>query len=203
MAIQFYTYLHCKPDGTPFYVGKGSGRRATFFFDRNEYHTRIVAKYGKENIKVYKFDCESEEQAFSDEKRQIECLRLNGFVLANFSDGGKGGTTGFKPSEETRKKLSLARIGKPSANKGKKHTQQAKNNMSSSQKGRKKSDEHKAKIAEAHKGKLQASHSDETRKKMSETQKIVQGDPDNRKKQSERMKVWWEQRKLKGAQNAI
>ena len=24
----FYLYLHCRPDGAPFYVGKGRGRRA-------------------------------------------------------------------------------------------------------------------------------------------------------------------------------
>ena len=27
MDKQFYTYLHCKPDGTPFYVGKGHDAR--------------------------------------------------------------------------------------------------------------------------------------------------------------------------------
>jgi hypothetical protein len=35
---QFYTYLHCKPDGTPFYVGKGSGKRSNFMYDRNPHH---------------------------------------------------------------------------------------------------------------------------------------------------------------------
>lgn len=27
LAARWYTYVLCRPDGTPFYVGKGSGRR--------------------------------------------------------------------------------------------------------------------------------------------------------------------------------
>lgn len=28
--MTFFAYIHCKPDGTPFYVGKGALRRAKY-----------------------------------------------------------------------------------------------------------------------------------------------------------------------------
>lgn len=67
MTLQFYTYLHCKPNGDPFYVGKGcdtgSGRRSHAFGQRTKHHKNVVAKYGRDNIKVFVFPCESEAQA--------------------------------------------------------------------------------------------------------------------------------------------
>ena len=93
---QFYTYLHCKPDGTPFYVGKGSGRRAHEFQRRNRHHEFIVQKYGRKNIKVFIFACESEEQAFSDEIHQISQLRKEDIKLTNVSGGGEGATGAYK-----------------------------------------------------------------------------------------------------------
>ena len=89
---QFYTYLHCKPNGDPFYVGKGRRNRARQFFDsrRSKFHMNIVRKYGVENVGVFIFPCESEEQAFADEIQQIAQLRAEGFELANFTNGGEG-----------------------------------------------------------------------------------------------------------------
>ena len=132
--IQFYTYLHCRPDGTPFYVGKGSGyRKYRKTRKYNQYHTNILTKYGKENIRVFVFPCDSEEQAFSDEIQQIAQLRLAGYKLANLTSGGEGASgaalalearakigkslkgnkhaLGAIRSEETRKKMSTAKRG--------------------------------------------------------------------------------------------
>ena len=108
----FYTYLHCKPDGTPFYVGKGKGKRC-FRINRehNPHHQHIVKKYGKENIKVYVFECDSEEQAFADEVQQIAMLRLEGYQLTNLTDGGEG-VSGHKHSEQTKVKLSISSRGR-------------------------------------------------------------------------------------------
>jgi hypothetical protein len=59
---QFYVYLHLRPtnDGvnSVFYVGKGNKRRCSLSFERNNYHTNIVKKYGKENIIIRKLPCE-------------------------------------------------------------------------------------------------------------------------------------------------
>ncbi|MFZ2541952.1 MAG: hypothetical protein WAW75_09310, partial [Gallionella sp.] len=60
MNTQFYAYIHCKPDGTPFYVGKGANGRINLM-KRGGWHQNIVDKYGAENIARWKFDCESEQ----------------------------------------------------------------------------------------------------------------------------------------------
>lgn len=132
---QFYTYLHCKPDLTPFYVGKGhdsihNGRRSHNFKNRSNHHKRIVAKYGEENIIVMVFKKDSEESALKSEIRLIKMLRNAGFKLANYTDGGEG--VMMKPSIETRKKISQSLTGYT-------HTFEARTKMSIAQKGNKKS----------------------------------------------------------------
>lgn len=133
MLTQFYTYLHCKPNGEPFYVGKGFGKRCNQFSTRSNHHKNIVAKYGRENISVFIFPCENEQQAFSDEVQQIAQLRSDGYKLANITNGGEGVSGLTKPvSPEQRVKLSIAMMG----NKrwlGKKHSEETKIKMSISQ----------------------------------------------------------------------
>jgi len=100
---QFYVYLHCKPDGTPFYVGKGFGDRA---YDlnptrrrNNKHHQRIVKKYSKERILIEVQPCINEQEAFELEVLFILSLREDGIELCNFTDGGEG-TAGYVYSEE-------------------------------------------------------------------------------------------------------
>jgi hypothetical protein len=101
----FYVYLHCRPDGSPFYVGKGSGKRSHIFANskRSQHHQNIVAKHGKNNIEVLVFPRESEAQALADEIQWIRTLREAGYELANLCDGGEGLVN---PSESTRAKMS-------------------------------------------------------------------------------------------------
>lgn len=106
---RFYTYLHCRPDGTPFYVGKGRGRRAYSLVRRNPHHKNIVAKYGKENIVVLVFYCYSERQALKDEIQMIAQLRREGHVLTNKTDGGDGVSN---PTNEVRIKIGSGQRGK-------------------------------------------------------------------------------------------
>ena len=117
---QFYTYIHCKPNGEPFYVGKGhdthKGRRSHDLRNRNAWHKRIVAKHGCENIRIYRFFCETEEQAFADEIQQIAQLKREGFKLCNLTDGGDG-ASGTR-SEEWKHNIGKANKGKPSWKKG-------------------------------------------------------------------------------------
>jgi hypothetical protein len=110
MERQFYTYLPCKPNGEVFYVGKGTGKRSHEFYGRNDCHSKIVQKYGKDNILVCVFKCGSEQQAFSDEIQHIAQLRKEGYDLANFTDGGEG-SSGRIISEETRLKRSASMRG--------------------------------------------------------------------------------------------
>lgn len=118
MKQSFYTYLHCKPDGTPFYVGKGFGMRCfNFIAGRSTHHKNICAKYGAENILVYVFPAKSEEEAFLDEMHQIAQLRREGFPIINLTDGGDG-VSGLVHSDESRKRISAAKMGYPSPRKG-------------------------------------------------------------------------------------
>ena len=154
----FNAYIHCKPDGTPFYIGKGSNDRWNYLSEswRNEYHKRIVKKYGKENILKGKLDCSTEQIAFDLERGLIKCLKRQGIKLANFTDGGEG-MSGLSPSEETRKKLSLALKGRQ---KSKEHIEK----VALSNRGKKLTQEQKDAVARA---RLGTKHSSETILKMS------------------------------------
>jgi hypothetical protein len=179
---QFYTYLHCKPDGTPFYVGKGcSGvnwyrRSHSLTSGRSRHHKNVVKKYGKNNILVFVFPCESEEQALSDEILQIAQLRSDGCSLVNVTDGGEG-TVGLKwaeesraklarhtKSEEHRRKISQALTGKPLSEEAKRKMAATKTGVPSPKRGTRLTVEHRAKISESWKTRIVT---DETRAKQS------------------------------------
>jgi len=111
---QFYIYIKCKPDGTPFYVGKGCGKRyGQMVSGRNKKFIHIVAKYGKSNILTYIFLEESERDALDNEVIAIKSLRDAGYDLANMTDGGEG-TSGFHApkSDEHKRKIGDAHKGK-------------------------------------------------------------------------------------------
>lgn len=86
----FFAYIHCKPDGTPFYVGKGVRTRYKNFNCRNQYHKKVVAKYGQENILIGKIDCSTNEAALDLEIGLIKCLKRMGRSLTNLTNGGEG-----------------------------------------------------------------------------------------------------------------
>lgn len=168
--VSFYTYLHCIPDGMPFYVGKGGaarshGRRSHDFTNgRNKYHRNIVSKHGKENILVFVFPCESEDQALADEIQQIAQLRREGYDLCNISDGGDSPMSGKKHSQETLAKMSAARTGK-------KRSAEFSKTMSLAKIGKKFSSEHKKNLSTSKKGlpsnKLGTHISDSQKQKLS------------------------------------
>ena len=147
---QFYTYLHCRPNGDPFYVGKGRGKRSrSLKCGRNSHHIKVVAKYGSNNIGIYLFPCESEAQAIRDEIQQIAQLRRDGYVLANATNGGEG-VSGLRHSPQSRAKMAAAKNG------------------------RKLSEETRQRMSAAHCGRqytLGKTHSAETRQRMSETRR--------------------------------
>jgi hypothetical protein len=112
MSKVYGVYMHCKPDGNPFYIGKGTAKRSRDFFTaRNPRHRNTVAKYGQDSILVKFMACVDESSALEMEKGLIKVFRTCGFDLANYTDGGDG-VSGLKHSEETRKKMSLGRLGK-------------------------------------------------------------------------------------------
>lgn len=100
-----FAYIHCRPDGTPFYVGKGSLRRAKYFGERNSYHKAVVNKHGSKNILVGMLPCSDSPIAYELERGLIKRLRAMGIPLTNFTLGGEGGS---EPCLETRLRLSAA-----------------------------------------------------------------------------------------------
>lgn len=142
MASERFAYIHCKPDGTPFYVGKGALRRAKYLGERNGYHQAVVNKYGRKNILIGMLPCSSNEAAYELERGLIKRLRLMGVSLANFTAGGDGGKD---PVPETRKRLSEAA-------KRRGISQECRKASVSARKGKPLSDEQKAKISASMKG---------------------------------------------------
>ena len=113
--MSFYAYIHCKPDGTPFYVGKGSDIRARKVErNHNRRHTNTVKKYGKENILVGRLECSTEESAFDLERGLIKRIRKMGIDIVKLTNGGEG-SSGLVRPPETRAKMSLAQLGNKKA----------------------------------------------------------------------------------------
>lgn len=86
-------------------MGKGMGNRKNVTFGRNQHWSRIVKKYGFTPEVVKRFN--SNACALTYERILISILGREN--LCNLTDGGEGGVN---PSDETRKKMSKAKIGK-------------------------------------------------------------------------------------------
>ncbi len=144
-----------------------------------------LRKYGKENFQF-------ETVAWCDTKENLDFLE--GFYIKffnskvpngyNLTDGGDG-KLGWKHSEETRKKLSEAKMGyrnpnfnKPSPRRGKKHREESKAKDSESKKENWKDLEYRKKIVEARKSKKYSESSTITRLRLWQ-------DPEYRAKQVE------------------
>lgn len=186
MNKDFYTYLHCKPDGTPFYVGKGSdGKRKRshdFKNSRTKHHLRIIEKYGADNVRVFIFPCESEDQAFSDERQWIAQLRSEGIRLCNLTDGGDG-ITGLIFTPEHCAKLSIARANL---------SDETREKMAAAKRGRVLSLEHRTKIGTSNTGRV---FSAETRAKISASSLGKKMSPEARAKMSAAKQALWAARR--------
>ena len=142
----YYAYIHCKPDGSPFYVGKGSSDRLKLYSKRNNYHKNIVNKYGREKILIGGIECSSESIAFELEKGLIKCLTVSGIKLSNLTSGGEGASH----SKETKSAISAKLKGTKKAwlSKAMKEAQKS----GGYTKGRTLTDDHKEAISKGHIG---------------------------------------------------
>lgn len=131
--MRFYVYTHefaSGPNkGRPFYVGKGSGRRAWSKSTRSKYWQSVAGKYG---FAVRLIDSEiSESQAFELEKFLIEMIGRK--ILCNFTDGGEGMAN---PSPAVRVKLRASHLGN-------RHSEATKLKIAKAAKGGRLSTEHR------------------------------------------------------------
>lgn len=175
----FYTYLWFRENATPYYVGKGRGKRA---YDRHAH--RIHRPVDRARIFIQHW--ESEEKAFEMERWYILLFGrkdLGTGILQNRTDGGEGPAgyseehlkamrdrmlgkpsirKGTKCSEETRKLISAVKLGK-------KPSEEALRNMSKAQLGRKHTKETKEKIADSNR---RRTYSEKTLEKMRNSQRV-------------------------------
>lgn len=151
-----YAYLRNKDSShgkrlTPYYIGKGHGKRAFHSPGR-----RAPTPKDKGYI-VFMEEGLTEKEAFALETYSIALygrIDMNTGILRNMTDGGEGGS-GI--SDETRRRRGAARAGKL-------HSKESRQKMSLAQKGRKTSEETRQKIRQGLIGHVCA---ESTRKKIS------------------------------------
>lgn len=170
--LRFYVYAYIREKdsktakaGTPYYIGKGSGRRA-WTNDRKNKHTSVHMP-NKKYIVILENNL-TELGAFALERRLINWwgrIDNNTGILRNRCVGGNG-CSGVIRTTEFRKSIS----GPNNHFFGKKHTEETKRKISKANKN--------------HKRNIGRKHTEETISKMSESQKIAKA-----KRTTEQIKI--------------
>jgi hypothetical protein len=146
---RFYTYAYLREDRTPYYIGKGQGKRI------NSKRKNIKTPKDKSRIIFLKQNL-TEDEAFKHEIYMIAMFGrkdLGTGILHNKTDGGEGSSGAIRSqkfkdnlrklnknkilSKEHIEKLRIANTGEKNPNYGKKASQETKEKMSQSQKGEK------------------------------------------------------------------
>ena len=164
---RFYTYAYLREDGTPYYVGKGEGRR---LYKKGKCEvkppkdkSRVI--FLKENL--------TEEEAFKHEIYMIDVLGRKDIgtgILRNRTNGGDG-LSGYVPTPETILKLKNRECSEKTREKIRKSNKKVWENkelrqrMSDMKKGIPIPEERKKKISLGHMGKVV---SEETKQKLRE-----------------------------------
>lgn len=167
----FYVYAYMRQSGSPYYIGKGKGKRA---FQPHKSHnppadlSRIVIL--ESNL--------SEIGALALERRYIRWYGRkdnNTGILINLTDGGEG-FSGLKKTPEHKQKIGLANKGKTPSPEQIRHQSEIMKGRIPHNKGKPMSDEQKLKLSKALKGKPNLGlrgrvFSDEHKKKLSDAKK--------------------------------
>ena len=146
-----YIYEHIRPDtNAVFYVGKGTNKRMHSKHRRNAHWNSIVRKAGGFVVREV-IRHEDEELVFLAEQERIDQLKRLDVKLANKTDGGEG-PSGYRHTEETKRKIGLSHVGETHPAYGKPMPEHTKQALLNANKGRPLSAEHRQKVSEA--GKL-------------------------------------------------
>lgn len=179
----YYVYQYLRDDGTPYYIGKGKGRRAWQWHLRSNGTNMMPQDSSK--IQIIKENL-SEADATALEILLIEQYGrkdLGTGILRNMTNGGEGMSGHIRPQsaiDSQKKKIT-----------GKQRPQEVIDRIAKSNTGKKRSDETKRKLSESHTGLKQ---SEETKKKRSAKLKGIV--------RSEELKKQWSESK-KGENNPM
>lgn len=166
----YYVYSYLREDYSPYYIGKGSGKRAY-----TKGPKEVKPPRDKSRVKIIKADL-TEEEAFLLEKLYILMfgrVDLGTGILRNKSDGGDGSSGRIASPEERKKRSEMMKgVKRPqwiydkiaASNRGKKASAETREKQSAARKGRKCTEEHKRKVSEAKKG---FKHTEEAKRKIS------------------------------------
>jgi hypothetical protein len=182
MKNDYCVYIHTRPDGSVFYVGKGVPSRPYRRSGRNMTWKAEVEKVGNFIVKIIESGL-TEEQAFAKEIELIAEFREIGVNIVNQTKGGDGCKSlvftdeikeklktarknqlppmlGKTTSEKTKQILSEIRIGEKNPMYGKKHTEETKAKfkyrpVAKHWLGKKMTDEARKKMSESHRNKQQ------------------------------------------------
>jgi hypothetical protein len=166
----YYTYAYLREDRTPYYIGKGKGKRIYKKSNRC-----CAPPKDRSNIIILKKNL-TEEEAFRHEVYMIAVFGrkdLGTGILRNLTNGGEG-KSGFVMSDDTKNKISKAVKGENHPLYGKTPSEETKKRMSIANKGRVISDEWRKKMSDSRKGRPGTygfkgkKHSDETKQKLQE-----------------------------------
>ena len=125
----FFVYVDCKPDGTPFYIGKGAIDRIKKKSRVNRHHTNICTKYP--NWQRGLAFMGNEKDAFA---KEIELIAKYKNTLVNRTNGGEG-VSGLTPWNKGLPALDHVKKAISNANKGRKQSDYQKKCVSEAVRG--------------------------------------------------------------------
>lgn len=166
--MNYYVYAYLRNDGTPYYIGKGVGKRAW---------SKGKGEIGKptDSNRILIVEKNLTLTGSLAIERRLICWYgrkdIGTGILRNKTDGGDGGTgatVGNKLSDETKRKISQSLKGKKQGP----MSEESKSRLSASLKGKNlgkvRTDEQRKAMSDQQKGRKGHKHSEETKQKLRE-----------------------------------